>query len=312
MKTTNHTEQNMSTPGHDEARLEAIFGSCRPEPIDNSRIKSLVHGRILAEKLARTRRMLRVSMWSGVAACIGLLCMVGARFVNTGTEIDLSSATLAEVDNAGYREVVIQPGKRAELILPDGTRLVANSHSRVLYPERFEGAERRIYADGEVYLEVTKDADRPFVVESRGFDVRVLGTTFNICNTSDSTAQVVLVEGAVEVTTDHDSKVKMRPNDLVDLVNGEVASMRQVDTNDYTLWVDGLLSLRGERLGRLIERLSEHYGLRIDCDDSLSDVKVFGKLDLHDSIDKVLESIGNIVPMEIEREGSLITMRTKV
>ncbi|MDE6449856.1 MAG: DUF4974 domain-containing protein, partial [Muribaculaceae bacterium] len=57
---------------------------------------------------------------------------------------------------------------------------------------------------------------------------------------------------------------------------------------------------------------SDNYGLRIDCDDSLSDVKVFGKLDLHDSIDKVLESIGNIVPMEIEREGSLITMRTKV
>ena len=312
MKTTNHTEQKMSTTGHDEARLEAILGSCRPEPIDNSRIKSLVHGRILAEKLARTRRMLRVSMWSGAAACIGLLCMVGARFINTETTIDLSNATMAQVDEAGYREVVVEPGRRAELVLPDGTRLVANSHSRVLYPERFEGAERRIYADGEVYLEVTKDADHPFVVESRGFDVRVLGTTFNICNTSDSTAQVVLVEGSVEVTTDHDSKVKMRPNDLVDLVNGEVASMRQVDTNDYTLWVDGLLSLRGERLGRLIERLSEHYGLRIDCDDSLSDVKVFGKLDLHDSIDKVLESIGNIVPMEIEREGSLITMRTKV
>ena len=309
---TNHTEQTMSAAGGNEDRLESILCSCRKEPVDNSRIKSLVHGRILAEKLARTRRMLRLSMWGGVAACFALLCMVGARFISTGETIDLSTATLAEADEAGYREVVVQSGKRAELILPDGSRMVANSHSRVLYPERFDGDERRIYVDGEVYLEVAKDAGHPFVVESRGFDVRVLGTTFNICNTSDSTAQVVLVEGSVEVTTERDSKVRMRPSDLVDLVNGEVSSMRQVDVNDYTLWVDGLLSLRGERLGKLIGRLSEHYGVEIDCDASLSDVKVYGKLDLHDSIDKVLESVGKIVPMEIEREGSLITMRTKV
>lgn len=309
---SNQTEQYMSVSGHDEERLEAILDSCRPEAYDNSRIKSLVHGRILADKLARTRRMLKVSMWSGAAACIGLLCMIGARFISTEPTIDLSTATMAQADEAGYHELVVDPGKRVDMTLPDGTRLVANSHSRVLYPERFTGDERRIYADGEVYLEVTKDAGHPFVVQSRGFDVKVLGTTFNICNTSDSTAQVVLVEGSVELTTELDSRVRLRPNDLVDLVNGEVSSMRQVDTNDYTLWVDGLLSLRGERLGRLVERLSEHYGLVIDCDASLQDVRVYGKLDLHDSIEHVLESIGEIVPIEIEREGSLITMRTKV
>jgi len=298
-------------PTGDNGRLGLLLESCRPEAIDNTRIKKMVHARILAERLAQKRRVRRLAMrWGVAAACISVLCVVVSRFISPA-ELDLSTATLAETDAAGYKELLVAPGKRVDLTLSDGTRMVANSCSRVLYPETFDGDVRRIFVDGEVFLEVAKDARHPFVVESRGFDVKVLGTTFNICNTSDSTASVVLVEGSVEVTTDSDSRVKLKPNDLVDLVNGEVSSLRQVDAVEYTLWVDGLLSLHGESLGSLLERLSGHYGLAIECDGSLSGVKVYGKLDLRDSIDDVLVAIKEIVPMEIEREGSLITMRPK-
>lgn len=303
-------KKSESTMG-DYNRLESLLNACRPDAFDNTRIKNLVYAKIISDGIAQRRHRRNLILgWGSVAACVALIFGLASHFI-TPSGIDLSDATVAEVTDAGYKELLVAPGKRAELTLSDGTRLVANSHTRVLYPERFGNNERRIFADGEVFLEVTKDADRPFVVESKGFDVKVLGTVFNICNTSDSTASVVLVEGSVEVSTDCDSKVRLRPNDMVDLVNGEVASLRQVDTNDYTLWVDGLLSLHGETLSKLVERLSEHYGLTIDCETALGDVRVYGKLDLHDSIDQVLVAIKGIVPMEIEREGSLITMKAR-
>lgn len=294
----------------DNRRLEMLLSACRPEPIDNTRIKSLVCEKIMREKMARSRR-LRRTVWGSLsaAACVAVLVALAVKFITPQT-IDLSGATLAEITEAGYKELIVAPGKKAEITLPDGTLLIANARSRVLYPESFEGSERRIFANGEVYLEVTKDPEHPFVVESDNFDVRVLGTIFNICNTNDSTASVVLVEGAVEVTTDIDRSVKLRPNDMVTLVNGEVASLQQVDPGDYTLWTKGLVALRGESLGGLAQRLSEHYGMTVACETSIAGVKVYGKLDLRDSIEHVLTAISEIVPMEIERDGSRITMKS--
>lgn len=294
-----------------DRRLELMLEVCRPEPIDNTRIKSLVREKIMREKMARMRRTRRIVLSVlSAAACVAILVAVSVNLF-IPKSIDLSDSTLAEVQDAGYKELTVAPGKRMELRLPDGSRLIANAHSRVLYPERFEGGERRIFARGEVYLEVAKDREHPFVVESDGFDVRVLGTVFNICNSSDSTASVVLVEGSVEVTTDRNRSVRMKPNDMVDLVNGDVASLQQVDPDDYTAWTKGLLVLKGESLSKLTGRLSDHYGLTISCDNELSDVKVYGKLDLRDSIDQVLSTICEIVPMEIvKKEGNRITMKS--
>ncbi len=293
-----------------DRRLELLLEVCRPEAIDNTRIKRLVREKIMREKMERARRRRRV-MWSAIsaAACVAVLVALAFNFIVPKT-IDLSESTLAEAVDAGYKELVVAPGQRAELSLPDGTRLVANAHSRVLYPERFEGSERRIYASGEVYLEVAKDREHPFVVESDGFDVKVLGTVFNIRNITDSTASVVLVEGSVEVSTDRDRSVRMKPSYKVDLVNGDIASLQQVDTSDYTSWVKGLLTLKGEPLSDLTRRLSDYFGVTICCEKELADVKIYGKLDLCDSVEQVVATIKEIVPMEIVREGSRITMKS--
>ncbi len=292
-----------------EQRLESLLDACRPAEFDNSRIKSLVREKLMEDAMMRKRRHRRLfGAIIGIAACVCLVVGLGLRWYAPST-VDLSHATLAQIEKAGYQEMIVAPGKRAELTLSDGTKLIANSRTRVLYPERFEGHERRIFANGEVYLEVAKDPDHPFVVESNGFNVRVLGTVFNINNTSDSTASLVLLKGSVELTPNRDERVKPKPSDMVDLFKGEVASMSQVDPADYTLWIKGLMLLRGESLGSLAQKISDHYGISIDCDPSLAAVKVYGKLDLRDSIESVISSIREIVPMEIERKGDRIFMK---
>ncbi len=95
--------------------------------------------------------------------------------------------------------------------LSDGTRLVVNSQSKVIYPCRFNGDIRKIYAQGEVFLEVAHDKQHPFIVESEDFKLRVLGTKFNISNYKGGQLILYWWKGSVEVTDRNERKAQLVP-----------------------------------------------------------------------------------------------------
>ncbi|MFW8423776.1 FecR family protein, partial [Klebsiella pneumoniae] len=70
-------------------------------------------------------------------------------------------------------------GKRSKIILPDGSSLWINSGSCISYSSDFV-AKRKLNVQGEVYLDVRKDAAHPFVVKTNRLEVTVLGTSFNV------------------------------------------------------------------------------------------------------------------------------------
>lgn len=288
-------------------QIDSLLDNARRQEIDNSRIKNLVMEKI-AEETSRQRR--RRLLWSSIssAAAILLIVMLGIGFF-TGKDVSLGTADSTELISAGYKEVKVSRGKRMEIDLSDGTHLVANNNTRVVYPEKFNGKVRKIFVDGEVYVDVAKDARHPFIVESPGFEIKVLGTKFNIDNHSDSTSTVVLVSGSIDLSTSKKQTVRLKPNDLVDVVNGEISELRKVDAQDYISWVKGLISLKGESMSSIVKRLEEYYGVTIACDPDLSDAKIYGKLDLRDSLNDVLSSINNIVPMKIWREGNVVNLK---
>lgn len=293
----------------DDRALERLLDSCEFSPVNTDRIKMLVHEKIREQKAQRRRRLRRLMAGAlSAAACVAIVLVYTLRF-SAPTIQSISNSTELLLAQAGYTEVIVPAGQRQEIILPDGSRLIANSLTKVVYPDKFDGKERRILTDGEVYLEVAKDASHPFIVESKGFDVRVLGTKFNVCNTSDSTASVVLVEGSVRIDMNDDRTIRLKPSDKADLLNGEVTSLTQVDTDDYTSWTNGILVLKGIPLSKLAEDLSNYYGIDINCHKSLANVKVYGKLDLHNNVDSVMETIREIVPMKTTRNGNGISLQ---
>ena len=83
-----------------------------------------------------------------------------------------------------YLEASTSYGERKQLLLPDGTQLTLNSCSHVRYPNNFTGEERKIVLEGEGYFQVHRNEEQPFIVSTRRFDVRVLGTCFEPENTT--------------------------------------------------------------------------------------------------------------------------------
>lgn len=89
-------------------------------------------------------------------------------------------------------------GELEVVTLPDGSRLTLNAGTRV--DLAYSKAERRIILRaGEVYAEVAKNPDRPFIVQSARGEARAVGTAFSV-RMREGSDRVIVTEGLVEVS----------------------------------------------------------------------------------------------------------------
>lgn len=216
-------------------------------------------------------------------------------------------------DEVQLNKLIVPAGKRSYLTLSDGTKLWVNSSTKVVYPHLFKGDKREIYVDGEVYLELTRNPDKPFYVKTGQMSVRVLGTSFNVCAyPEDNQQQVVLVNGKVEVQSQAHTAEVLAPNELYEYdKQTEETSIKEVDATDYISWKNGYYQFAGQQLSVLFKRLSRYYAVSIVCDEKVGALNCSGKLDLKEYLDDVLENISKVAPIKIEHDHEQIVIKYK-
>jgi ferric-dicitrate binding protein FerR (iron transport regulator) len=78
--------------------------------------------------------------------------------------------------------------------------------------------------NGEAYFDVTKNADKPFIIHTKKMDVKVIGTVFNVRSYNDEkTAEASLIKGSIEVTLKDrkDQKIVLKPNEKISIATQE-------------------------------------------------------------------------------------------
>lgn len=223
-------------------------------------------------------------------------------------QVQVNSNKLAEDDSKEeYNQIIVPKGKRSQIVLADNSKIWINSGSKVIYPRTFEGKYREIYVEGEVYLNVTHDTSKPFIVNTSGFEVRVLGTSFNIsAYKNQERATVVLVDGSVNVKDQQNHHIKMVPNEKVELNEKGISGKEKVNARDYISWIDGIWTLQGESLKQVLQHLRDYYGQDIRCATAVEDEQMFGKLYLNDDLNQVMKSILSILPAEYTMKNNVI------
>src|SRR5690606_33232023 len=204
-----------------------------------------------------------------------------------------------------YNELHIPNGKMFTLILSDGTAVQLNSGTHIRYPVKFaEDGNREIRMSGEAFFKVSHDPGRPFIVNSGGMAIEVLGTSFNVSAYEDeNTVNTVLIEGSVSLS--HSSA----PKEKVRLTQGKkgswskldrALSVGQVDTRLYTSWIAGEHVLRDTPFSELLQRLERTYNVRIINNDRELGEKTFNARYNRnvEPIETVLEALRVIVPFE--------------
>ncbi|MDR0939229.1 MAG: FecR domain-containing protein [Mediterranea sp.] len=206
---------------------------------------------------------------------------------------------------ARYNRLIVPMGKRSTLALADGSRVWVNAGTQVIYPVTFAADRRELYVDGEIYLSVTPDKDRPFVVKTKETDIVVTGTEFNVsAYDSEAEQRVVLVRGGVEVTNRGDGK---RVPSTFTLAPGEMywhdartEAVRAVDVARYVSWKEGMYIFDNDRLSYILTRLARYYGEPIRWDKAAGEQRCSGKLDLKGSLDEVLQGLTITAPIAYE------------
>ena len=188
-------------------------------------------------------------------------------------------------------QIIVPKGRRADITFSDGTKMYVNAGTRVFYPAVFRKDKREILVEGEVYLDVKKDPSRPFIVKTNGFDVKVLGTQFNVCAyKEDASASVVLVNGSVEVNSGKNNKSILSPNQRIE-INDKGTDIKEVDIFEYICWKDNMMMLSDRKVGETLDRLSRYYGRNIWYNEEIGNIPISGKLDLRENMEDVINII---------------------
>lgn len=217
-------------------------------------------------------------------------------------------------ENLEYNTLKVPYGKRFDLLLSDGTRIILNAGTSLKYPIQFiEGSKREVFLKGEAFFEVAKDSCHPFVVNTKGLDVHVLGTTFNVsAYPEDRKTSTVLAEGSVRVhlqgwkkgakktillTPDHMAAWEKSQNKL---------KVDPVDVNEHIAWVSGKMVFRSKPFSEILKVLERHYNVSITNNYTfLNDQKFLAKFD-SESIEEVLRSFQTSEDFSFEINGNKI------
>jgi ferric-dicitrate binding protein FerR (iron transport regulator) len=209
--------------------------------------------------------------------------------------------------------LIVPYGKRVSLILSDGTKIWLNSGSRLVYPAVFEGKTREIFVEGEIFLEVSVNRKKPFVVKTSELVTEVLGTNFNVNAYKDEkNHSIVLVTGSVAVKNKTGkASTALKPNQMYDYdVDSRQYSVRDVDIYDYICWKYGFFHFTNEDLSTVLERLHKYYNIDIEYErQDIAGITVSGKLDLKENIENVLSSVALTGDFQYEMKENKIIIR---
>lgn len=248
---------------------------------------------------AKTRRQRR-PLWRVAAAAAVVLLMVGSAFAGW-------YATSLQPEH--YYTLTAPMGSKTRLSLPDGSLVWLNAGSSLRYSNRFGNDNRRVVLEGQGYFEVAKRNGAEFVVTTRGYDVVVKGTRFDVSAYNDDRCiTTTLLQGKVVIDRGAD-RLSMEPGDMVSLnvCTGKFAKSRF--TTDNHAWVQDMTEFSAISLEDLAKLLSRRYAVNITItSERLRKMEFAISLRNKETIDDVLDALQSITRMQVCRDGKEITI----
>ncbi len=222
---------------------------------------------------------------------------------------DLSQSGDRTSEEATYNTIATPRGGQYQLILPDGTNVWLNSMSSLKFPTVFKGNERRVELSGEAYFEVAKDKAKPFYVNAKDMEVKVLGTHFNIAAyTDEDNMRATLLEGSVKVNRGVMESPIEPGQEAVVTPAQKGFTVRQADIEKAVAWKNGYFLFRNESIESLMTTISRWYNMDVYYDGEMQDKIYGGKFSKTSNLSELLKSLELTGTIKFKVEGRRITV----
>jgi len=248
--------------------------------------------------------------WLSVAAVV--LIALGISF----TLFDINPPEETPVVAAANIEKVNSSGHRSKIVMRDGTRIFLNAESKISYSDEKYGKElREIYLEGEAYFEVAKNANVPFIVNTKKLSTTALGTAFNVRAFDDETSsQISLAEGSVSVSSLEESKSNqaqkmiLLPDEEAQLNDGNLIK-RKFDSDRVLSWKDGIIYFNETDFADAVRVLERWYNVKFEINNvkNISSLKGTGTFK-NESLENVLKALSYSLQFKYSIDGNNVNI----
>ncbi len=285
-----------------------------------------------SDPLLRGKRLLRpLRYYAAAAAAVTVIILSVTLWKQNNT----SQSTMASVEAginkpAALLKFTSAKGERKLITLPDGTLLHLNAGSTLRIDREFAQNNRNVFLSGEALFDVQHNESLPFIVHVDSYDVKVLGTLFNVkAYPDDITNEVSLLHGKVEVFNRNNAqKTVLSPNHKL-LINyagaavkeparvlHEAAGEMEILPLSYnkdsmvieTAWSQNRLEIVNETFEALKEKLERWYNVEIHITDAEVGQYSFTATFEKENIEQVLKALQYSYHFTYKTDGAQITI----
>jgi ferric-dicitrate binding protein FerR (iron transport regulator) len=208
--------------------------------------------------------------------------------------------------------IFVPAGQRMEITLVDGTKVWLNAKTTFTFPNQFSNQTREVRLDGEGFFEVAGNKSKPFIVKTEKYDIKVLGTKFNLMAYSGKGIfETSLLEGSVEVLNSGGSKgILIKPNEQIFQKNGQLIITSIINMNHF-LWKEGIISFENEYFPELVKKLELYFDLKIAVkNDKILKYRCTGKFRTKDGVEHILKvlQLSNKFSYKVDDKQNIITI----
>ncbi|RZS72591.1 FecR family protein [Pseudobacter ginsenosidimutans] len=198
-----------------------------------------------------------------------------------------------------YNTLSTPKGRIYKLSLPDGSRVWLNAASSIRFPTAFTGNERNVEISGEVYFEIRKDVEKPFLVKvDHQTTIEVLGTEFNVnAYQNEKILRTTLLTGAIRMQSQDQpgTSVVLKPGQQAQWKNIPAIQpftvVQQVNIEKVMGWKNGYFSFDDLTLEELMREVERWYDVEVLYENGVPSKSFFGKVNRNLSLLDFMEGM---------------------
>ncbi|SEW53921.1 FecR family protein [Chitinophaga arvensicola] len=193
-----------------------------------------------------------------------------------------------------------------KITLPDSSVVILNSGSTLTWPQRFRGKHRNISVNGEAFFDVTPQT-APFIITGPHLQVKVLGTSFVVTDSSNIEKPKVSVKTGSVAVTAATVVQQLRENEELVYENGAINIYKQTEVN--TGWTSKKLQFNESALAEVFGEMEKIYGIKIKtANRAIRDEKFTGAFEETDTVDDILKVIALSYRLTIhkDKDGTIV------
>ena len=232
--------------------------------------------------------------WLRVAAVLLLALSIGLFtwwWNNSSTPVILASGTTPLQDT-----------------LTDGSVITLNHHSSLTYIPKFEKNGRSVTLHGEAFFQVAPDKNRPFQVHTAGITITVMGTSFNV-QVSGDTTEIIVETGLIKVNNGRQD-ILLHPSEKLILVRQDSILQKGALTDKlYQYYRTREFVCEDIRLDQLVETLNKAYDVHIEIGNpALRSMKI-NAVYREESLDRILSLVTETLGISVHKENDRIILQ---